>query len=231
MIKGVTVTLTIRQLRTATLVITDFVPYLSQGLRLRALVLTKPPFLTKKPAIPNVFNIALWHGSTPPKELFNLPLKRLSIHTFSYGFEDQIQDIKKTDNEKYREWCSRITHIAWGSVTLTACQSLSALAFPNLTHFLFGDWSEDRRSIVNYVVGSFRHLEVLVILLGKTGSETKGSYVQDSLEGIVFEDIRVVVMRSFFVTDWVKGTKGEHDLWRVAEQTVKERRKPKVVSR
>ncbi|TFK61019.1 hypothetical protein BDN72DRAFT_850023 [Pluteus cervinus] len=172
---------------------------------------------------PNVFNLVLWFSTTTPAEVFNLRLERLTLQPFSDKFEDEMQRLRKTDEEKYCKWSKSITHIAWPSIKLVGCELLSS--FPNLTHFLIGDWNLDVPRIVEYMVKWCGGLEVLVVLMGKMPiPDTAGSYVHDSLDGAVFEDSRVVVVERYYVLDWVEGARGGDDLWKVAERTVNERR-------
>ncbi|TFK61020.1 hypothetical protein BDN72DRAFT_904482 [Pluteus cervinus] len=178
---------------------------------------------------PNVTNFALWYDpddSTTHQilsvlpEVFDLPLKRLSIYTLSDELERQIQDV---ENQKSKSWCSNITHVAWGAVTPSACALFPS--FPNLSHFLFGDWcSMETQAIVDEVLNNCPTLEVVIVLLGTAQSESE-FFVLASLGDVVFEDVRVVVANGYFTASWTSGARGEDDLWVIAERTVKDRRK------
>ncbi|TFK73879.1 hypothetical protein BDN72DRAFT_875579 [Pluteus cervinus] len=174
---------------------------------------------------PNVSDLILWHGYnvTHSIKIFDLSLSRLSVHTFSTEFEDQIRSLQKTEEEKYRSWCSNITHMAWGVVSLTSPELLPS--FPNLTHFLFGEWSIPHarlQEMLDKVLKNCPGLQVVVVLLGGVQSMSELS-VLDSLDDMVFDDGRVVVVDGYFVTFWLKGGRGEDDMWTAAERTVRER--------
>ncbi|TFK61015.1 hypothetical protein BDN72DRAFT_850020 [Pluteus cervinus] len=174
---------------------------------------------------PNVSNLALWFSTVTPFEIFNLRLNQLTIPPQSDKFENFARGLQKNlDEPKYRKWCESLTHVAWPTISRSGCQLLSE--FPNLTHFLMGDWNEDVQNNMDLMVKWCKGLEVLVVLMGMTPTpDTLGPYVHDSLEGVVIEDMRVVVIQRYFVLDWIEGAKGRDDLWRVAERTVKERRR------
>ncbi|TFK73941.1 hypothetical protein BDN72DRAFT_956035 [Pluteus cervinus] len=201
---------------------------------------------------PNISDLVLGIGCTSSVALFDLPLKRLALLEHeTTRFEDQIEYLRQTNDEKYRRWSSNITHIAWESLSLSSCQTTLAPAFLNLTHFLIGYWNVYllQKGIVDYMVESFRALEVLVVLLETPGAEIIGLEEVDSLLeqdraqelseaeiimepgviyslfGVEFEDPRVVMIKSRFVTNWVEGARGGDGLWAVAEQAVKERRR------
>ncbi|TFK61013.1 hypothetical protein BDN72DRAFT_485615 [Pluteus cervinus] len=175
---------------------------------------------------PNVSDLVLWFGSVTTFEIFNLHLNRLTIPPFpdeSDKFETLARGLQKTDEEKYRKWCESVTHFAWPTISLSGCQLLCE--FPNLTHFLMGDWDGDVQGIVDYMVKWCKGLKVLVVLLGKMPDlDTAKPYVHDSWDDVVFGDVRVVIIERYYVLDWIEGAKGRDDLWEVAERTVEERR-------
>ena len=66
-------------------------------------------------------------------------------------------------------------------------------------------------------------IEVLVIVLGSVQSVTE-HIVLDSLGGVIFADDRVVVVDGLFMVSWTQGTRGEDNVWAIAERTIKERK-------
>ncbi|TFK61011.1 hypothetical protein BDN72DRAFT_850016 [Pluteus cervinus] len=182
---------------------------------------------------PNLSNLGIWNECISPVALFDLPLKRLAFRICPIGFTSRLKNLQEMDEEKYQRWCSNITHITWERISLFVCKSFLVTAFPHLTHFLFGcrresacylgPDSQEAQAIVKYMVASCKSLEVLVVSSERAAGEDLTPQ-SSTLFGVEFEDVRVVKMIRCFVTDWVRGARGEEDLWAVAEKTIKERR-------
>ncbi|TFK73878.1 hypothetical protein BDN72DRAFT_956212 [Pluteus cervinus] len=181
---------------------------------------------------PNISNLVLYGDVTFPPEMFDLHLDHFSFHAMPHVFEKAMENLKQTDGKKYQQWCSSITHLSWGTVSISTVQLLPS--FPNLTHFLFGEFNNPFQDLMDTVLTLCRSLEVLVVLSGGMKSMSELFVLNSSPEldeqGVVFRDERVVLVDCCFAVDWVRGARGEEDLWTVAERIVRARRGRKPIS-
>ncbi|TFK61010.1 hypothetical protein BDN72DRAFT_850015, partial [Pluteus cervinus] len=90
------------------------------------------------------------------------------------------------------EWCKNITHLAWGTFPDESQVPLLDL-FPNLTHFLLGDWNSP--NVVLEILKLCSQLKVLIWLLAKFNSREETVAIEASpkeTKALDVDDLRVV---------------------------------------
>ncbi|TFK61609.1 hypothetical protein BDN72DRAFT_883083 [Pluteus cervinus] len=166
------------------------------------------------PLCPNAYNLAFWFDSERAPNVVNLPVKKVTFD--DYWFLKKRPD---TNDTRVVRWCSNITHLGLGRLfTVKVGQYL--VHFPALEYLMILDFNEYGGLAVAWKCCP--RLKVVVRLLGPVSHHDKTQVVHNT-EG-EDQDIRIVKMDGSFMSDWVRGAKGEGDMWELAEKEVERRR-------
>ncbi|TFK61017.1 hypothetical protein BDN72DRAFT_485696 [Pluteus cervinus] len=167
---------------------------------------------------PNVTDLVLWYGIDTTAEVLKLPITRLFFKNTDFvGAE--LWDLPKTP--QIERWCSNITHVVLGSQIndSDSIRNLNVLTlFPSLTHFMTFCWN--KAPVIHRILGCCPRLKVFVWLWGKCGARDFTKIVKGEDECPV-DDPRIVTLNGYYLMDWIRGSRGEDDIWRLAEGEIR----------
>ncbi|TFK69500.1 hypothetical protein BDN72DRAFT_959569 [Pluteus cervinus] len=171
-------------------------------------------------ACPNATDLALWHGPTTSSQVLHLPITRLLIESHDF-VGTNLWDLPKT--LQIKQWCSNITHVVLATQVDVSDSLLNIpTLFPSLTHLMTFCWNEP--PVVRRLLANCKQLEVFIWLWGR-GRADAPIYVVEGLDECPVDDRRIVTLNGSYVNDWIRGSRGEDDLWILAEREIQNQKK------
>ncbi|TFK64392.1 hypothetical protein BDN72DRAFT_963237 [Pluteus cervinus] len=172
---------------------------------------------------PHVSDLVLWNGVNTTAKVLNLPITRLFFKETDF-VGAKLWDLPKTP--QIQRWCSNITHLVLGGhindseVASTPCLNVLTL-FPSLTHFMTFCWN--KTPVIRRILACCLRLKVFVWLWGRPAIVNRTTVAREGDECPV-DDPRIVTLNGYYLTDWIKGSRGEDDIWILAEREIRNRR-------